>query len=351
MNTASNTFLSSLVALSVVFPFTVSSNDSFSFSGRVWENVGCLDTVPQPIRNATVTVYDNQSCIIDLINAMSNQRALYSYSGRRTSYRTATDTAGYYRFDKLYADTFTCYPINQMVEAEADGYYPQRRDIVPERDSVLNFDLLETSNDSFVPVTVTVVAVDTAGNYSPIPLKNYKIEIPNRYLPWITPQAKDTTDENGKAVFSLSVVPYVDYRIAAKSLNGDDYSGEIISNIASCMGNDVTIPVHIPRTMMRQNHCQEYRNYIVECFHNRFGSGMAINVRIEGTEYQHESILLHMYDLKGKSVGCFKGDAGKETPDHGRLFTFKTGDLPVGMYLLKMKLGKRTYSEKILLSK
>jgi hypothetical protein len=347
MNTASYTFVSSLIAVLVASTVAVFSQDSFSFSGRVRVNVGCLEIVPPPIRNATVTVYDNQSCIIDLINAMSNEAPSYSYSGRLTSFRTTTDSAGHYRFGNLDADSFVCFPINQIVEVEAEGYYPQRRDIVPERDSLLYFNLLATSKDSSIPVTITVVAVDTSDHYAPIPLKNYRIEIPNRYLPWITPQAKDTTDENGKAAFTLSVVPYVDYRIVAKSLNGDNYRGESIADIASCMGNNVTIPVHIPRTMIQQDRIREKGPYAIERIHNRLNSGLTINVRISEGEYGHESIRITMFDVKGKSVGCFKKRAGLNAADRGGLFTVTSGDLPAGMYVLKMKIGKKSYSEKI----
>jgi hypothetical protein len=345
MAIANKMFLSLLVTVSVVFPGT---KDSFSFSGLVLENVGCTDKVPEPIRNATVTVYDNQSCII---NAMLNQSSSFVYGGRRTSYHTATSSAGSYRFENLCADTFTCYPINQMVEVEADGFYRQRRDIVPEQDSVLNFDLLETSKDSIVPVTATVVAVDTSGHYSPAPLENYRIEIPNRYLSWISSQVKDTSDKNGKATFSLSVVPYVDYRIVAKSLNGDNYSGEIISNIASCNGNNLTISVYIPRTMIGQTRIREKGSSIVEWLCTRFNSGTAITLRIPECELSREGILIKMFDVKGKSVGSFKKNAGLNAADRSVFFTVTTGELPVGMYLLKVKLNKRSYSGKILIGR
>ena len=90
MNAAGNTFLSLLAV--VAFPFVVFSDDSFSFSGRVCENVGCLEIVPPPIKSAAITLYDNQSCII-------NGTASSSFFGRSTSYRAVTDSMGYYRFE------------------------------------------------------------------------------------------------------------------------------------------------------------------------------------------------------------------------------------------------------------
>jgi hypothetical protein len=350
MNISAGMLLSSLATLLVVFQSAAPADDSFTFSGCVKENVGCLKIVPQPIKNAAITIYDNQACIID---GMSNQMVYFSYSGRLTSYRVTSDSAGNYRFENCDADSFICYQMkmNQIVEAAAEGYYPQRRDMVPEQDLLLDFDLLETARDSFVQVTVMVVAVDTTGSNSPVPLKNYRIEIPNRYLPWFSPQVKDTTDQDGKAVFPLSIVPYVDYRIVAKSLNGDNRSGEIVSNIASCMGNNVTIRLHIPGAGIQRDRMQGKGSKSVEWFHHRSGSGMALSVRIAGREYRQEVLLLHIFDMKGKSVGCYKVDAGREIADHGRLFTFKTNDLPAGMYLLKMNSGKRVYSEKIILNR
>jgi hypothetical protein len=344
MNISGRMLLSSLATLLVLFQSAAPADDSFSFSGSVKENVGCLKIVPQPIKNTVITIYDNHACIID-------GTASSPIFGRLTGYRMTTDSAGYYRFENCDADSFTCYQMNQIVEATAEGYYPQRRDMVPERDLLLDFNLLETAKDSFVPVTVTVVAVDTTGSNSPVPLKNYRIEIPNRYLPWFTPQAVDTTDQDGKAVFPLSIVPYVDFRIVAKSLNGDNRSGEIVSNIASCMGNNVTIRLHIPGAGIQRDRMQGKGSKSVEWFHHRSGSGMALSVRIAGREYRQEVLLLHIFDMKGKSVGCYKVDAGREIADHGRLFTFKTNDLPAGMYLLKMNSGKRVYSEKIILNR
>ena len=343
-----NTLFASLVVLTVVFPSSVLPADSFSFSGRIRENVGCLTIVPPPIKGATLTIYDNQSCIIDL---QANQRTSHVYGGRLTSYHTTTDSSGHYCLNNLQADSFTCYPINQMVEATAEGYFPQRRDIVPQRDSLLDFDLLKASGDSTIPVTVTVVAVDTTVHGSPAALKNYRIEIPDRYLFWFSPQAKDTTDDNGKAEFRLSVVPYVEYTIVAKSLNGDNYRGEIIANIASCMGNTITIPVHIPGAGIQSERFMEKQANSVECFHQRTGSGVAVSVRIQGGGQRQGSNFMHIFDLKGKSIGFFKSDAGKEITDRGRIYTFTIGDLPVGMYLLKINIGKMNYSEKLLLSK
>ncbi len=337
---------------SVVFLFaavyscmTALAQDKVSFSGKVSGNVGCLEILPAPIPNAKVRVYPDQSC---MINALPKKGGFSSSCIESTF----TDASGKYRFENLDPDSFVCSSI--IVEVEATGYFKQRRYIFPELDSLLHFSLIGTSGDSIYPVAVTVYAVDTnvhcggAGYCSPQPLANYQIGISDPLLSWLS-RIKDTTDENGKAEFTQSAVPKVDYLISAKAQGGSYYSGGIITNIASCGGNDVTIYIHIPRTRAIPKAANENAFCSIECVRNSLYSKTVMKIQTPAFKVQGRRISVRMVDIKGSLAGCVAKNAGQSKTGSSLSFTWNASNLPAGIYLLNVDNGSESFSKTVLL--
>jgi hypothetical protein len=330
------------LCIAFFFPILISAQDKMSFSGKVTTNVGCLEIIPAPIQNAKVKIYPDISC---MINAVS-KKSVSSSSGIDS---TLTDASGKYHFENLDPDNFDCSSI--IAEVEADGYFKQRKYIFPKKDSLLYFSLIKESSDSIYRVFAAVYAIDTTAHFSPQPLGNYRIEVADPLLSWLS-RVKDTTDVNGKAEFTLSAVPKVDYLISAKPLSGSSYRGEIITNISACMGNDAKINILIPRTNINQKFSCDDGAVSIECIQTSFNSRMITMKVISSTfEKQERRIFMRLYNLKGTLIR-YCGEGAIHSISSRRIsYEWKMNGIPGGVYLFTMDMGKKAFSQKLFLPK
>ena len=262
-----------------------------------------------------------------------------------------TDSLGKYRFAGLDKGSFEC--SSAAIEVEASGYFKQVRYIYLGKDSLLCFSLFPSSGDSTIPVVVMVYTVDTNDHCSgskycsPQPLNNCGVGSSNPLTSWWW-RVKDTTDQNGKAEFRLSAVPEVDYLISARPLSGSYNQGITTTDISTCMGDNVKIYIHVPRTELMQNHAFTTAALPFECLLNPFHSNMIIRIKGAGP-VQQRTISARLYDLKGTLVLDFKDDIAQSAFGHDLSLTWNTNHLPNGMYLLKLNMGNQAFAQKLFL--
>jgi hypothetical protein len=336
-----------------IFTFSVFSEDTFSFSGSVREYNGCSQETAIPVENARVTISDNMSCMID----GQAKRKVFTNS----VYSTTTDNDGQYSFTNLEVDNFTCGKIVQSVTVEAEGYFPQSRDIVPGETTKLDFDLFkEFGNDSIFEIALSVFLIDTTWacmeggsciqNIDTIPLNDCSIEYPNRYLPWLNPQILDTTNSNGEVNLSLNKVPFVDYHIVVQSLLYPEYSADTTIEILSC-NNDMKIYIPVETTSIKPNKLSDISrsNPLFSCF--RTSCGFRISAKLPANLIGEKKAYagLALFDLSGKMVGQFNSSSFISKNSNKSTFFFDITSVSHGMHVLKLGTGKRLFSRKILL--